>query len=451
MSVSIFDLYSIGIGPSSSHTVGPMRAAYTFLNQQEEALLAKADQLVIHLYGSLSLTGKGHATDKAVVYGALGYQPQTIDIQAAEQARQAINENEMIQLLGKYQVAFNLNDAIVFHNEALPEHANGMRFVLYQAQQVLVEQTFFSIGGGFILSAEAMAENDPKPANIVEVPYEFSTAKELLALTQEHDLTIPQLMWHNEISQRSPEEVKSQIMAIWHVMDDSIQRGQTHRGILPGGLEVKRRAASMTERLMADKVGYHDMNWMNMFAIAVNEENAAGQKVVTAPTNGSAGVIPAVMKYYLVNNPSDEQTIIDFMLTTAAIGILYKKGASISAAEVGCQGEIGVASSMAAAGYAALYGANALQIANAAEIAMEHSLGMTCDPIKGLVQIPCIERNTMGAMRAVNSAKLALLGDGTHVVPLDSVIKTMMQTGQDMSTRYKETAQAGLAVNLPAC
>ncbi|WP_119343616.1 L-serine ammonia-lyase [Facilibium subflavum] len=453
MNISIFDLFSIGIGPSSSHTVGPMRASFRFLTNHQ-ALLEKTTHFKVDLYGSLALTGKGHKTDYAVVLGAAGFQPHSVEISKAQACYEDIIKTKKIKLLGVKTIAFNPDEDVVFHyKKTLPQHANGMKFTLFNGQEILAYVTYFSVGGGFILDEfEIEQQNDPAPVDGYDVPFGFQSAQTLINICKQHNLSIAQVMMANECAHQDEADVKSGVLNIWQVMNQSIENGLQHKGQLPGGLLVNRRAEKLQKRLLEMNVDISDSNWLNVFAIAVNEENAAGGKVVTAPTNGAAGVIPAVLKHYLKTHPdAGEKEIIDYLLTTAAIGILFKKGASISAAEVGCQGEVGVACSMAAAGICALLGGSVEQVENAAEMGMEHNLGLTCDPIGGLVQIPCIERNAMGAVQAVNSAKLSLLGDGKHHVSLDKVIKTMKETGRDMSAKYKETSLGGLAVNLPAC
>ncbi len=454
MNISIFDLFSIGVGPSSSHTVGPMRATFRFL-QRNEAYLKNTTRFSIELFGSLALTGKGHKTDYACILGAAGYEPRSIDISKAAAGYEQILKSKKVRLLGQYEIDFDYAEDLIFHySEALPEHANGILFTLWDKNGAkLSSLKYFSVGGGFILDEHEMRkQNDPAPVDAHEVPFPFSTAKGLLYLCQTHQMNIADLMMANECSLRSKEEVEKGVLQLWQVMDQSIDKGLMTDGELPGGLKVRRRAYKLKKRLEESRLDIKDLNWLNVFAIAVNEENAAGGKVVTAPTNGAAGVIPAVLKHHILSHPfTTTKEIIDYLLTTAAIGILFKKGASISAAEVGCQGEVGVACSMAAAGLCALLGGSVAQVENAAEMGMEHNLGLTCDPIGGLVQIPCIERNAMGAVQAVNAAKLSLLGDGEHHVSLDQVIQTMKETGKDMSTKYKETSLGGLAVNLPAC
>ena len=453
-SVSIFDLFSIGIGPSSSHTVGPMRASFRFLTEHQK-LLTSISRFKIELFGSLALTGKGHKTDYAVLLGSSGLEPQNINIDEAQHIYRQILSAAKLSLLGKQDIVFDPQKDLVFHYEKiLPQHPNGMQFTLYDSKgQQRAQKQYFSVGGGFILDQdEIRAETDPAPVQGQVVAFPFETGSELLRICQDNHLSIAEVMMHNECSGKTEAEVRLKVLEIWQVMEASINKGLNTTGELPGGLSVKRRAPHLKKKLEKQHLDVKDLNWLNVFAIAVNEENAAGGKVVTAPTNGAAGIIPGVLKHYLSSHPyATEDDIVNYLLTTAAIGILFKKGASISAAEVGCQGEVGVACSMAAAGLCAISGGSAEQVENAAEMGMEHNLGLTCDPIAGLVQIPCIERNAMGAVQAVNAAKLALLGNGDHHITLDKVIQTMKQTGKDMSTKYKETSLGGLAVNFPAC
>lgn len=459
MMISIFDMFSIGIGPSSSHTVGPMKAARAFIRQLSDyQQLALTKQVKVELFGSLAFTGKGHGTDNAILLGLEGNTPEEVDPDIIKPRAQAITESQQIRLDGTHEIAFHyLNDMIFNFKDLLPAHTNGMRFTAYdQAQQCLISKIYYSIGGGFILDEDEIS----LPSSHIytpDCPYPFTNAKTLLELCEQHHLTITELMLANECSVRPASEVQARILHIAKIMRECIEKGCHSPGILPGGLEVKRRAPVLFQKLNAKgKPSSHEhtdsMVWLNLYAIAVNEENAAGGRVVTAPTNGAAGIIPAVLHYYLTFYPQTHpHAAMDFLLTACAIGILYKKGASISGAEVGCQGEVGVACSMAAGALTAVLGGTPYQIENAAEIAMEHHLGMTCDPINGLVQIPCIERNAMGAVKAVNATLLALLGDGQHYVSLDKVIATMKQTGKDMMTIYKETSQGGLAANLPEC
>ena len=459
MSVSLFDLFKVGIGPSSSHTVGPMWAARRFLDRLHDQDCKEATaRVLVELYGSLALTGIGHATDKAVILGLAGLRPDTLDPDDAEALFEHVQQTGELQLDRRQRVPFKMDEELIFKKrERLPDHPNGMRFIAFDANgEELTRADYFSVGGGFVITAKDAAEDAPVIANAV-APHPFNSADELLERCKETGLSIADLILENERTWRSDTEVREGILHLRDVMTASIDRGCRMEGILPGGLKVRRRARKMHEDLMrrpeqALKDPLTAMDWVNLFALAVNEENAAGGRVVTAPTNGAAGVIPAVLAYYerFVHSASDEG-VIEFMATAAAIGALYKQNASISAAEVGCQGEVGVACSMAAGGLTAVLGGTPLQIENAAEIAMEHNLGLTCDPIAGLVQIPCIERNTMGAIKAINAARLSLKGDGTHFVSLDNVIETMRQTGEDMSEKYKETALGGLAVNVTVC
>lgn len=457
MTISIFKLFSIGIGPSSSHTVGPMRAALTFINEAlRQELLSQTIRVKIDLYGSLALTGKGHGTDLAVILGLSGETPEGIDPNSVTSKIQKIREGKKIVLLGQHEVGFQESRDLIFHsNKQLPYHPNGMRFTLYNgSKKEILSLVYYSVGGGFVVDHASAMHDGPVVTDSHQLPYPFKTADELLKLCREHRLTIPELVLENEKTWRSENEVKSGLLNIWHVMNGCIDRGCKQEGILPGGLNVRRRAKSMLDLLTKSQENHPAelLEWVSLWALAVNEENAAGGRVVTAPTNGAAGVIPAVIKYYtqFVKN-ADDEGILRFLLTAGAIGILYKEGASISAAEMGCMGEVGVACSMAAGGLTAALGGTNEQIENAAEIGMEHNLGLTCDPVMGLVQIPCIERNTMGAVKAINASLLALRGDGIHRVSLDQVIATMRQTGMDMKSIYKETSLGGLAVNVPEC
>lgn len=458
MTISTFDLFSIGIGPSSSHTVGPMRAAKKFL----EAFLLKGnleiiDHVKIDLYGSLALTGIGHSTDKALLLGLQGETPEDCDPNAIAETIEKIRKEKKISLLGKKTIPFDeLNDLLFHKDRQLPFHPNAMRFTLFGSKkEELFSKVYYSVGGGFIIDHESATQSQEVLHQPSGIPYPFKTAEELLALCKENKLTIFELMMENEKMLRSEQAVKDRLLHIWDVMQGCINRGLDQEGVLPGGLGVKRRARSIYLQLQNEALERQPaevMEWVSLFALAVNEENAAGGRVVTAPTNGAAGVIPAVLSYYKkFVKGADKEGVIRYFLTAAAIGILYKEGASISAAEMGCMGEIGVACSMAAGGLTAALGGTNEQIENAAEIGMEHNLGLTCDPIMGLVQIPCIERNTMGAIKAINAAYLALRGDGTHRVSLDQVINTMRATGQDMKSIYKETSLGGLAVNVPEC
>ncbi|WP_223789485.1 L-serine ammonia-lyase [Marinicella meishanensis] len=459
MAVSVFDLFKIGIGPSSSHTVGPMRAANMFISQVLSHQLAeRTDHIITELYGSLSHTGRGHGTDKAIILGLLGEEPDQVDPDAIEGLLQAVEDSQTIQAHADLTLNFKIKKHLVWHKrKKLPLHSNGMQFTACDAEgNELLRKAYYSVGGGFILAHTHMAkqhimEDDSK------LPYHFTSGDELIDLCTAHNMTIAEIMYANEATWRPRDEVDAQLDQIWQAMAACVQRGQKTEGVLPGGLKLARRAPKMFQDL--DKRSAKDLadpltilDWVNMFALAVSEENAAGGRVVTAPTNGAAGIIPAVLHYYTNfipdNNP---QGIRDFLLTAAAVGILYKTKASISGAEVGCQGEVGVASSMAAAGLAAALKLSPDEIENAAEIAMEHNLGLTCDPIGGLVQIPCIERNAMGAIKSINAVRMADRNDGSHTVSLDKVIKTMKATGDDMKEHYKETSRGGLAVNIIEC
>jgi L-serine dehydratase len=459
MTVSVFDLFSIGIGPSSSHTVGPMKAARQFADYLASAgLLKQTLRLTVELFGSLAYTGKGHGTDSAILLGLEGNVPDSIDADIIKPRAQEIIDSRSIYVNSQHFVPFQFVTDMIFNfKDLLPAHTNGMRFSAYASNQVvLTSQIFYSIGGGFILNEEEASHTALTDTDTV--PYPFATAKQLLKHCEDNQLAIKDIMLANESALRSETQVRDQLLLIAKVMRECIDKGCQTPGILPGGLNIKRRAPDIFAKMQLNNTPksheYTDsMGWLNLYAIAVNEENAAGSRVVTAPTNGAAGLIPAVLHYFLSFYPQDqpEQTTVDFLLTAGAIAILYKKGASISGAEVGCQGEVGVACSMAAAALTAVLGGSIYQVENAAEIAMEHHLGMTCDPIGGLVQIPCIERNAMGAVKAVNASRLALLGDGEHHVPLDKVIATMKQTGKDMMSIYKETSLGGLAANIPEC
>jgi L-serine dehydratase len=455
--ISVFDIFKIGIGPSSSHTVGPMRAARRFAERlAADDQLAQIGSVKVELFGSLGFTGKGHGSDRAVILGLEGEDPATIDVDAVAQRVAKITEQKRVRLLGTHEVAFDPASQIVFHRrEKLPLHANGMRFTAYAADgAVTAERVYYSVGGGFVVDHSGAPADGSTPADQVVVPYPFNSAAELLRHSAEHGMAISSLMLENEKALALEAEVRRRVQEIWRAMESCVKRGCEREGILPGGLKVRRRAAALQRKLKAEANSdpLKIMDWVNLFALAVNEENAAGGRVVTAPTNGAAGIIPAVAMYYrrFLPNADDEGTM-RFLLTAAAIGALYKKNASISGAEVGCQGEVGVACSMAAGALAEVMGGTPAQVENAAEIGMEHNLGLTCDPIGGLVQVPCIERNAMGSVKAINAARLALQGDGTHKVSLDKVIKTMWRTGADMSSKYKETARGGLAVNIIEC
>ena len=457
MGLSILDLFKIGVGPSSSHTVGPMVAANRFITAlQDNHQLQHTRQVRIELYGSLAMTGKGHATDTAVMLGLMGEKPDTLDPDLAPEYIATIRTTKQLQLAGQYTIPFDESLHLQFlFGCSLPKHPNGMTLRAYdEAGLEIYQDNFYSVGGGFVLN-EAETEQSTS-ADEVPIPYPFNNAQDLLEIGDRTGLSIAGIVLANEQNLGRTDDIKQDLLRIWHVMDNCIRRGCEQKGILPGGLNVKRRARILHQDLLnrpeEDKDPLEVMDWVTLFAIAVNEENAVGGRVVTAPTNGAAGVIPAVLAYYHRFVPQcNDDGICTFLATAAAIGMLYKKNASISAAEVGCQGEIGVACSMAAGALCAVMGGNNQQIENAAEIGMEHNLGLTCDPIGGLVQIPCIERNTMGAVKAINAARLALKGDGQHRVSLDNVIETMRQTGMDMQDKYKETATGGLAVNVVVC
>jgi L-serine dehydratase len=443
MSLSVFDIFKIGIGPSSSHTVGPMRAAARFARHLADSSITPA-HIKVELFGSLGFTGKGHGSDVAILLGLQGEDPETVDIDSIPSRVAALTAT------GKTSVVFH-------RHESLPLHPNGMRFTALDASSAPVaEKIYYSVGGGFVVNHEGTSVTEGAADASIPQPYPFDSGDELLRLCAEHGLSVSTLMLENERALHPDAEVRARIARIDVAMQTCVRRGCEKEGILPGGLKVRRRAAAIHRKLRADQRGPSDplviMDWVNLFALAVNEENAAGGRVVTAPTNGAAGIIPAVLAYYrrFVPNADDEGAM-RFLLTAGAIGILYKKNASISGAEVGCQGEVGVACSMAAGGLAEVMGGTQAQVENAAEIGMEHNLGLTCDPIGGLVQVPCIERNAMGAVKAINAARLALQGDGTHKVSLDKVIRTMRDTGADMSSKYKETARGGLAVNIIEC
>lgn len=461
--VSVFQLFSIGIGPSSSHTVGPMRAAYLFAQElKSDRLLPYVTSLTIELFGSLAMTGKGHATDIAVFLGLEGETPEGIDPNMVDARVKRIEFEQTLNILGIHFIAFDPNENLIFHKgKRFTFHSNAMRFQAFDAKGApILSDIYYSVGGGFVVPQDEALEPSFMSAFEESVPFPFQTCEELLRHCKENKMTIAQVMMENEKTWRSENKVREGILNIWQVMKDCVQRGINQEGILPGGLNVKRRAPEMFRNLTKNGDMIKDpseiFDWVSLFALAVNEENAAGGRVVTAPTNGAAGIIPAVLHYYQKFIPNfDEDGVVTFFLTAAAIGILYKKGASISAAEMGCQGEVGVATSMAAAGLAAVLGCSNEQIENAAEIGMEHNLGLTCDPVAGLVQIPCIERNTMGAIQAINSVRLSIHTKGNHRVSLDQVIAAMRQTGEDMQSKYKETSEGGLAlfvpVNLPAC
>ncbi len=458
MSLSIFELFRIGIGPSSSHTVGPMRAARRFVaGLAERGSLASCQSVRIELFGSLGLTGKGHGSDKAVLLGLQGERPESVDVDQIDGRLQSIRESRCLSLQGGHDIRFDERRDLLFHRrQTLPGHANGMRFRAFDAQgDELDSKIYYSVGGGFLADEAGVKSNQlaPQPAQLA---FPFTSGGELLEQCRSSGLSISTLILQNERFWRSEQEIHLRLGEIWEVMSACIDRGCSREGILPGGMKIKRRAAHLLRMLRSDSQSGQSpmgaMDWVDLYALAVNEENAAGGRVVTAPTNGAAGIIPAVIKYYLqFCNGADSDGVARFLLTAGAIGILFKVNASISGAEVGCQGEVGSACSMAAAGLTEVLGGTPEQVENAAEIGMEHNLGLTCDPVGGLVQVPCIERNAMAAVKAINASRMALRGDGSHFVSLDKVIKTMRDTGRDMKSKYKETARGGLAVNVVEC
>ena len=456
--ISVFDMFKVGIGPSSSHTVGPMRAALCFSQQLlDTQQLSNITHITTELYGSLGQTGKGHGTGKAVILGLLGYTPENVPIQDVDKMLADVEASQSLLVMQQHNISFPKLGAIVFHRrKTLAKHANGMTFFAFNKKDLVSCVTYYSIGGGFIVEeSEFDAQRNEKFAEAQrDAPFPFSTANELMQICQENSFRISSLMLKNETMIMPEAQVRSSLVAIWQVMQTCIENGIQTEGILPGGLKVHRRAPALFACLENEQSNdpMLVMDWVNLFALAVNEENAAGGRVVTAPTNGAAGIIPAVMSYYhKFIRPMSDDTACRFLLTAAAIGILYKKNASISGAEVGCQGEVGVACSMAAGALTEILGGSVKSVENAAEIGMEHNLGLTCDPVGGLVQVPCIERNAMGAVKAINASRLALRGTGNHKVSLDKVIKTMWDTGNDMKSKYKETARGGLAVNIIEC
>lgn len=456
MALSVFDLYSVGIGPSSSHTVGPMRAARLFADGLvADGRLDEVARVRAELFGSLGATGHGHGSEKAVILGLEGEEPATVDIATYDARATAIREAGRLRLAGVHEVAFGADDLVMHRRKSLPGHPNGMRFEAYDASGALLrERVYYSVGGGFVVDESAVGA-DRVVADETPVAHPFSTAAELLAVCAATGLRISDVMLANELSWRTEAEVRAGLLEIWSVMEACVRNGCAREGVLPGGLKVPRRAPALHARLVAAS-GADDpltaMDWVNLFALAVNEENAAGGRMVTAPTNGAAGIIPAVLHYYVRFVPgSDDDGIVRFLLTAGAIGVLFKENASISGAEVGCQGEVGSACSMAAGAFCEVLGGTPEQVENAAEIGIEHNLGLTCDPVGGLVQIPCIERNAIASVKAINAARLALAGTGRHTVSLDRAIKTMRDTGRDMHTKYKETSRGGLAVNVIEC
>lgn len=458
MAISIFDLFKIGIGPSSSHTVGPMRAAALFTGALRERRLSdRITRIEVRLYGSLSATGVGHGTDRAVLMGLMGELPDRIDPQCIPERIGALRASGILMLDGRHPVHFDWDTDLLLLEESLPYHPNAITFIATADHAEAHRETYYSIGGGFVVDAEQAASGS-LDTDSTALPYDFSSAKSLLELCQQHGLSISELMMANEKAWRTEQQIRSGLIDLWHAMQECVDNGLKHDGILPGGLNVRRRAAKLHQTLLAvgkpNVIGstMSAMEWVNLFALAVNEENAAGGRMVTAPTNGAAGIIPAVLSYYMKFNPTAcDDDVVKFLLGAAAVGILCKKNASISGAEVGCQGEVGSACAMAAAGLAEVLGGTPEQVENAAEIGLEHNLGLTCDPVGGLVQVPCIERNAIAAVKAINAAQMALRGDGIHHISLDRVIRTMRDTGADMHDKYKETSRGGLAVSVIEC
>ncbi|ROV57258.1 L-serine ammonia-lyase [Neisseria chenwenguii] len=458
--ISIFDIFKIGIGPSSSHTVGPMKAAKQFLDSLiSDGLLAQTDRIIIDVYGSLSLTGRGHNTDTAIVMGMMGYLPDNVDIERIEAAIANIKQQQTLTLAeadssAAKTIAFDFYRDMPFHSTFLPKHENGLTFHAFAGETLLAEKTFYSTGGGFIVDDEHFGE---EKTNTAEVPFPYCNAEDLLRHCKEQGLPLSSLVLRNELALRSQQEISDYLTLIWKTMDDCINRGLHTEGLLPGPLKVVRRAATLRFRLESTDILSDDpmqiIDWINMFALAVNEENAAGGRVVTAPTNGACGIVPAVLAYYrhFISPQLPQEAVERFLLTAGVIGTLYKMNASISGAEVGCQGEVGVACSMAAAGLAEIMGGTPEQVCIAAEIGMEHNLGLTCDPVGGQVQVPCIERNAIGAVKAINAARMALRRSGTPRVSLDKVIETMYETGKDMNAKYRETSTGGLAIKVVPC
>lgn len=450
--LSVLDLFKIGLGPSSSHTMGPMKAALLFVDELiAQQRIHQVQRLRIELFGSLGATGRGHATDKAILLGLMGEKPATVDVDQIATMLQTIRQQKKIALNGQHIIDFDEKSDLLFHaRKSLPDHPNGMQYEAYQQDgQLICRKIYYSVGGGFVQTSDPMhAQGAPA---LVEVPYPFNNCRELLAICEQHHLSISEVVLQNELTWRTMPQINAYLLAIWTAMQQCVARGCRSTGILPGGLQVKRRAALLYQDLQQKKSSdsLEAMDWVNMYALAVNEENAAGGRVVTAPTNGAAGIVPAVLHYYWhFIAGATEEGVLRFLLTSGAIGLLFKKNASISGAEVGCQGEVGSACSMATAGLTAVLGGTPRQIENAAEIGIEHHLGLTCDPVAGLVQIPCIERNAVAAVTAISASRLALHGDGQHIVSLDTAIQTMRDTGRDMKNKYKETSRGGLAMKI---
>ena len=459
MPISVFDLFKVGIGPSSSHTVGPMRAAFDFVAElKERGLLERVVRLEVQLFGSLSATGIGHGTDRAVIMGLMGERPDRIDPVIIGPAIEVLRESTILRLDNHHRVPFLWERDMQLFTECLPHHPNAMRLIAHAPGGNCYQNTYYSVGGGFVVS-QAQAERGELDADTTTLPYDFHTAAELMRMCRENNLRISELMLANERVWRSEAEIRDGLLTIWAAMQECVKKGKEAEGVLPGGLNVKRRAKVLYQHMLASEDDHSliastmsAMDWVNLYALAINEENAAGGRMVTAPTNGAAGIIPAVLHYYMQFQPgASERDVVDFLLVAGAVGILCKKNASISGAEVGCQGEVGSACAMAAAGLTEVMGGSVGQVENAAEIGLEHNLGLTCDPVGGLVQVPCIERNAIASVKAINAAQMALRGDGEHFISLDKVIRTMRDTGRDMQAKYKETSMGGLAVNAIEC
>ncbi|WP_416138420.1 L-serine ammonia-lyase [Halomonas sp. HK25] len=459
MPISVFDLFKVGVGPSSSHTVGPMRAAFDFVGElKERERLEQVTRLEVQLFGSLSATGIGHGTDRAVIMGLMGERPDHIDPAIIGPGIEELQASEALRLGSRHSVPFLWARDMQFHPDSLPHHPNAMRLIAHGHGGELYCNTYYSVGGGFVIDEAQAAEGD-FDADAAQLPYNFQTAADLMRMCRESGLRISELMLENEKVWRSEAEVRAELCRIWQAMKDCVAKGLEAEGVLPGGLNVRRRARSLHQRMQDTSdddsliaTTMSAMDWVNLYALAVNEENAAGGRMVTAPTNGAAGIIPAVLHYYMqFRQGASERDVVDFLLAAGAVGILCKKNASISGAEVGCQGEVGSACAMAAAGLTEVMGGSVGQVENAAEIGLEHNLGLTCDPVGGLVQVPCIERNAIASVKAINAAQMALRGDGEHFISLDKVIRTMRDTGADMQAKYKETSMGGLAVNAIEC
>ncbi len=456
MGISVFDLFKVGVGPSSSHTMGPMQASAMFVQElQDRGHIYAISRIEVNLYGSLSATGRGHGTDRASLAGLMGYRPHTVAPDLMSSVLDQTEATRTLCLADRRDIAFNPAKDLCFHDEALPYHPNGMTLIAWIGEQEVHRNTYYSIGGGFVI--DQAGTEDTHLETPVKLPYSFNTASELLAHCEQHGMSISALILENEKAWCPEAEVKQKLSEIWAAMDACVDRGLVQKGTLPGGLNVARRAEGLNRSLenTADNLigsTFSAMDWVNLYALAVNEENAAGGRIVTAPTNGAAGIVPAVLRFYMRFSENPQPVDVRaYLLAAGAVGILCKMNASISGAEVGCQGEVGSACAMAAAGLAEVLGGTPSQVENAAEIGLEHNLGLTCDPIGGLVQIPCIERNAIAAVKAINAAQMALRGDGRHYVSLDDVIKTMRETGRDMMDKYKETSRGGLAVNVIEC